>query len=125
MVKSLKSFKIYILHSQTIAYVPNIVVKYILIQPETEGRRGCYIAKILEFDLEIRPTKLIKGKGLSRFLIESNCKDLGLNLVAYIQYHDQNRRIQPYFDYLQSDWYETLYIFYKIRVVMSACKNQR
>ena len=67
-MKSLKSFWVYILHSKVIAYVPNIVVKYVLVQPDTKGRRGRWIVKILEFDIEIRPTKLIKGLGLAHFL---------------------------------------------------------
>jgi hypothetical protein len=33
----------------------------ILTQPDIDGRRGKYIAKILEFDLEIKPTKSVKG----------------------------------------------------------------
>jgi len=43
---------------------------------ENEGRRGKWITKLQEYDLEIKPTKLIKGKGLGRFLTEMNCKVL-------------------------------------------------
>jgi hypothetical protein len=46
-----------------IAYVPSTSVKDILVQLDIDGRRGKWIARILEFDLEIKPTKLIKGKG--------------------------------------------------------------
>lgn len=82
IVKSLKSFRVYILHSNVIAYVPNIAVKDVLVQPTTERKRGRWIAKIMEFDLEIRPTKLIKGQGLARLLAESNCKVLDVNLIS-------------------------------------------
>jgi hypothetical protein len=61
LVKSLKAFRVYVLHSKVIAYVPSASVKNILIQPDLDGRRGKWIAKILEFDLEIKPTKLVKG----------------------------------------------------------------
>jgi hypothetical protein len=61
LVKALKAFRIYVLHSKITAYVPSAYVKDILIQPDIDGRRGKWIAKILEFDLEIKPTKLIKG----------------------------------------------------------------
>jgi hypothetical protein len=61
LVKSLKSFRVYVLHSKVIAYVPSASVKDILIQPNIDGRRSKWIAKILEFDLEINTTKLIKG----------------------------------------------------------------
>jgi hypothetical protein len=77
LVKSLKAFRVYVLHSKVIAYVPSASVKDILIQPDIDGRRSKWIAKILEFDLEIKPTKLVKGQGLAKLLVESNCKGLG------------------------------------------------
>jgi hypothetical protein len=50
----------YVLHSHILAYVPNSVVKDILTQTDLEGRRGKSIAALLEYDVEIKPTKLIK-----------------------------------------------------------------
>jgi hypothetical protein len=61
LVKALKEFRVYILHSHTISYVPNSSVKDILTQPDPEGKRGKWIVVLLEYDLEIKPTKLIKG----------------------------------------------------------------
>ena len=81
MVKALKAFRVYVLHSRVTAYVPSASVKYILIQPDIDGRRGKWIAKILEFDLEIKPTKLVKGQGLAELLAESNCKALGVSFI--------------------------------------------
>jgi hypothetical protein len=46
LLKSLKSFKIYVFHSKIIAYVPSVVVKEILIQPDIDGRSR-RIARIL------------------------------------------------------------------------------
>ena len=40
LVKALKFFRIYILHSKIIAYVPNAAIKDILTQPDFEGKRG-------------------------------------------------------------------------------------
>ena len=70
----------YILHSHTIAYVPNIVVKDILSQ-DPDGKRGKWIAVILEYDLEIKPTKLIKGQGLAQLMAESNLQALDINMI--------------------------------------------
>jgi hypothetical protein len=61
LVKALKEFRFYILYSHTIAYVPISSVKEILTQPYPEGRRGKWIDVLLEYDLDIKPTKLIKG----------------------------------------------------------------
>jgi hypothetical protein len=49
------------------------------LQPDSDGRRGKWLAKIQEYDLEIKPTKLIKGQGLEKILVESNLKSLGIN----------------------------------------------
>jgi hypothetical protein len=80
-VKYLKDFRVYVLNSNIIAYVPSTSVKDILIQPNIDGRRRKWISKILEFDLEIKPTKLFKGQGLAKLLAESNCKTLGVNFI--------------------------------------------
>ena len=61
LIKALKYFRLYILHSHTIEYVPNVAVKDVLMQTDPKGRRGKWIATMLEYDLEIKPTKLIKG----------------------------------------------------------------
>ena len=82
MVKVLKFFRIYVLHSKVISYVPNAAVKDVLTQPDSEGKRGRWIAKIMEYDVDIRPTKLVKGKGLAKLLAESNCQALGLHVMA-------------------------------------------
>jgi hypothetical protein len=81
LVKSLKDFKVYVLNSKVVAYVPSSSVKEILIQPDIDRRRSKWIVKILEFDLEINPAKLSKGQGLARLVAESNFKSLGVNFI--------------------------------------------
>jgi hypothetical protein len=73
LVKSLKDFRVYVMHSKIVAYFPSASVKEMLIQPNIDEKRNKWIAKILEFDLEIKPTKLVKGQGLARLLAESKC----------------------------------------------------
>ena len=68
LVKSLKDFRVYVLHSNIVAYVPLTSVKGILIHPDIDGKRSKWIAKIMEFDLEMRPTKLVKGQYVDRLL---------------------------------------------------------
>eukprot|EP00253_Pinus_taeda_P014078 PITA_14078 len=79
LVKAIKDFRIYILYSHVIAYVPNDVVKDILTQEGLEGKRGKWIARILEYDIEIKPTKLIKGQGLAKLMFETNFQALDIN----------------------------------------------
>jgi hypothetical protein len=40
MVKALKDFRTYVLHSKVIAYVPTSSVKDILVQLDSDGKRG-------------------------------------------------------------------------------------
>ena len=70
LVKAIKDFRVYILYSHIISYVPNLVVKDILTQNGPDGKRGKWIATILEYDIEIKPTKLIKCQGLAKLMVE-------------------------------------------------------
>ena len=47
LVKAMKFFRIYVLHSKILAYVPNIPVKEILVHPDIEGKMGQGLAKLL------------------------------------------------------------------------------
>jgi hypothetical protein len=91
LVKALKDFRVYDLHSKIVAYVPSSSMKEILIQPNIDGKRSKWIAKILEFDLEMKPTKLVKGQGLARLLVESNCKELGVN---FMNINSENKQVE-------------------------------
>jgi hypothetical protein len=82
LIKSLKDFRVYILQAKVIAYVPSSLVKDALIQPGIDGKRSKWIAKLIEFDVEIKPAKLVKGQGLAKLLAEENCKLLEINLVS-------------------------------------------
>jgi hypothetical protein len=81
MVKALKSFRTYVLHSKIIVYVPTSSMKDILVQLDSDGKRGRWLTKIQEFDLEVKPTKLIKGQGLAKLLAESNFRSLDINCL--------------------------------------------
>ena len=110
LVKAMKSFRVYILHSKIIAYVPNIAVKDVLMQPDMEGKRGRWIAKILEFDIEIKPTKIIKGQGLAHLMVDSNCKALNLSLTDS-NVLQTNDKVIPYPDLFESPWYQDIVYF--------------
>lgn len=84
LVKAIKSFRTYVLQSQIIAYVPNAAVEDVLVQSDVEGKRGKWIAQIQEYDLDINPTKLVKGQGLEKMLTWSNFQALGINLLTLV-----------------------------------------
>lgn len=110
-MQALKDFRLYILHSHIIAHVPTSVVKDILIQPDPdpEGRRGKWIAVMLEYDLEIKPTKLIKGQGLAKLMAQSSCDILSLHMIGELSAKEKNPQKQPGPPvgeaFLSSPWY--------------------
>jgi hypothetical protein len=113
LVKSIKDFRVYILHSHTIAYVLNAVVKDILTQDSPDGRRFKWIVVILEYDIEIKPTKLIKGQGLAKLMAESNFHALDINFldVADEQGEMATPNVRELF--LKSPWYADLIFILK------------
>jgi len=109
LIKALKDFRVYILHSHTISYVPNATVKDVLMQTNPEGRRGKWIAAMLEYGLEIKPTKLIKGQGLAKLMAESNLHALDINIIAIMsEDEDGGSLIQVSEMFLKSPWYSDI-----------------
>jgi ribonuclease HI len=110
LVKALKAFRVYVLHSKIVAYVPSTSVKDILIQSDIDGKRSKWIAKILEFDLEIKPTKLIKGQGLAKLMAESNYEALEINLINE-QAESSNRESLSTVPLSACSWYKDILWF--------------
>jgi hypothetical protein len=108
LVKAIKDFRVYILHSHTIAYVPNAVVKDILTQDNPDGRRGKWIVVILEYDIEIKPTKLIKGQGLAKLMAESNFHALDINFLDAADEQGEMATPSVREVFLNSPWYADL-----------------
>ena len=84
IIKSLKAFRVYILHSKIISYVPSTAIKDVLTKPEADGRRAKWIIKLIEFNIELKPTKLVRGQGLARLLAEENCRTLDMHFMGTI-----------------------------------------
>jgi hypothetical protein len=84
------------------------VVKDILTHDNPDGRRGKWIVVILEYDIEIKPTKLIKGQGLARLMVESNFHALDINFLAPVD--EQGDQVTPYVKevFSNSPWYTDL-----------------
>jgi hypothetical protein len=45
-------------------------MKDVLTQPDIDGKRAKWIAKLIKFNIEVKPTKLVKGQGLANLLTE-------------------------------------------------------
>ena len=69
------------MHAKVLAYVPSVVVKDVLTQPDIDGKRAKWISK-LEFDIEVNPTKLVRGQGLAKLMAKENCELMGINFTC-------------------------------------------
>ena len=59
-------------------------MKDVLTQPDIDGKRAKWIAKLIEFDIEVNPTKLVKGLGLGKLMAKENCELMGINFTCVI-----------------------------------------
>jgi hypothetical protein len=69
LVKEVAHFRTYIMSSHIIAYVPTSPVKMLLSQQLREGKWENWLAKIQEYDIEIKPLKYSKDKGCVSLLL--------------------------------------------------------
>ena len=69
--KYVNHFQPYLLRSHTKVIVPHMDVRYLLIQKEPRDIRGNWLTSLQEYDLEINPTKFVKGKGLWKLAAEA------------------------------------------------------
>jgi len=65
-----------------IAYVPSASVKDFLTQPDIDGKRAKWISKFIEFNIEVKTTKLVKGQGLAKLMAKENCSLLDINCMG-------------------------------------------
>eukprot|EP00253_Pinus_taeda_P014123 PITA_14123 len=79
--------------------------------------RAKWITKLIEFNIELKPTKLVRGQGLARLLAEENCRKLDINLIGTILENGQTKeeettepgKNQSLAENLAScDWYATI-----------------
>eukprot|EP00253_Pinus_taeda_P027087 PITA_27087 len=76
---------------------------------DLEGRQGKWIVALLEYDVEIKPTKLVKGQGLAKLMAESNLHALDINLIAVMSNeNEEGSSIQVSEVFILSLWYSNI-----------------
>jgi hypothetical protein len=104
LVKVVSYFRTYILTSHVISYVPYPPIKMMLSQQLREGRWANWLAKLQEFDIEIKPLKVVKGQGL--------CKLIGGIEAVNIDPSSMNKNISIQDEMVEKfEWYKDI-IFY-------------
>jgi len=126
LVEALNDFWVYILHSHILAYVPNTAVKDVLVQTNLKGIRGKWIVILLEYDVEIKPTNLVKGQGLEKLMAESKLHALDINMIAAMS--DENEEgisIQVSEIFALSPWYyDIIYVLKNISPPPDMTRNK-
>ena len=73
------------MHSKIVAYVPSAAIKDVLTQPNADGKRAKWISKMIEFNIELKPTKLVRGQGIAKLLAKENCKYLDVDFLFNVE----------------------------------------
>jgi hypothetical protein len=61
---------------------------------------------LLGYDLEIKPTKLIKGQGHAKLMAQSNCELLGINFIVDLSTDSREEEVPRVSnEFLDSPWY--------------------
>ena len=65
LVMAISYFITYILNNLVKAYVLNADVKMMLRQPLQDGKWANLLTKLHEYDIEVRPSKVVMGQGVT------------------------------------------------------------
>jgi len=77
---------------------------------------GKWITTILEYDIEIKPTKLIKVQGLAKLMAESNCQALDINFITTIDNEEEIATPLISQAFIESPWYaDIIYVLLNLQ----------
>jgi hypothetical protein len=62
----------------------------------------------MEYDIDIKRTKLIKGEGLAKLMVESNFHALDINFLVAVDEHGEHATPSVKEVFLNSPWYAYL-----------------
>jgi hypothetical protein len=68
--KEIKQFKPYILNNHMKFIIPHLEVRYLFIQRDLGERQGNWMMTLQEYDLEFKPTNIVKGQGLFKLVTQ-------------------------------------------------------
>ena len=71
MVRALKKFRHLLSHNRVHLLVPHASVKDFLLDKDINEKRFGWITKVIEYDVDMKITKLVRGKGLCKWMLLS------------------------------------------------------
>lgn len=75
LVRGVKKVRHYILWNKVFSIVPDPSVKMLLMQNELGERREKWVTLLQEYDMEIQPMKLVRGKALTWMIAEMTAEE--------------------------------------------------
>lgn len=94
LIKVVQKFRYYILRNKVIVVVRDTSVKTLLMQNEIGDRRAKWITILQQFDIDIMPMELVRGKGI-------------VQAIAKIDPHLVSQQYVLY-EINQEDWYKDI-----------------
>jgi len=81
---------------------------------------------LLEYDLEIKPTNLIKEQGLAKLMAESNLHALDINLIVFMSEEDEDDSLVQVSEiFLHSPWYsDIVYVLHHLSPPPGMARNK-
>ena len=73
--KSVKHYRPYLLNPRTKVIVPYASIHNVLVQKELGEKRAHWMNALQEYDLEIKPAKIVRGQGLCQLIAQSNDRE--------------------------------------------------
>lgn len=70
VVKGLKKFRHFIVYNKTTVYVAHPTVREYIMEGDIMEKMANWIAKILEYDVYVKLTKIVHGKGLCEYVVQ-------------------------------------------------------
>lgn len=98
--KSINHFKPCLLKTHTKVIVPFSSVRNLLVKKELGEKRENWVIALQEYDIEIRPTKIVKGQGFCRMIARASSisADEGSGNIVQISEVNLNESESQYFD---------------------------
>ena len=103
--KSIKHFRPYLLKSKMKVIVPYVAIINVLIQKELGEKRAHWMTALQEYDLDIKPGKIVKGQGLCLLDSQSNDPEQG---HQWIQKEDMSIDIVNVICAPSFEWYDDI-----------------
>ena len=108
--KVVKNFRPYLLKSKMNVIMPFPSVQNLLVQKDLGEKRANWVTALQEYDLEIKPSKIVRGQGLCKLMVEGNDDEMRAVEEEKLELEEgiSQVAINVNFEQRQDSWYADL-----------------